>query len=405
LPISGDQGKRPFACHQMIQTMPTFEFSTASRILFGSGTIEKAATIIAELGKTCFLVTGGNPSRAKRLTDDLEREKIEYEIFSVAGEPSIDRIEEGVSLVRRFKDAVVVGFGGGSVIDSAKAIGGLVPNEGNLIDYLEVIGGGKPLPAPGLPCIAIPTTAGTGAEVTKNCVLLSPQHRQKVSLRSRYLLPSVAIIDPDLTLPLPPDLTASTGLDAFTQVIEPFVSRRANPLTDALCRDALPRAARSLERCFNQGDDRAAREEMALCSLFGGLALANAGLGAVHGFAGSIGGMFAAPHGAVCAALLPSVISKNIEVLKSRASNHPALPRFDEIATLITGNRSAKAVDAARWTADLCQRLGVKPLGAYGMKASDVATVARMSLNASSMKGNPVDLSLEDLIDVLHRAL
>jgi alcohol dehydrogenase class IV len=385
--------------------MATFEFSTASRIVFGPGTIGKAGKIIAELGKACLLVTGANPSRARRLGDELEREEIEYEIFSVAGEPSIDQIEEGVAIARKFKHAAIVGFGGGSVIDSAKAIAGLVSNEGNVIDYLEVIGGGKPLQVPGLPCVAIPTTAGTGAEVTKNCVLLSAKHRQKVSLRGRYLLPSVAIVDPDLTLSLPPEITASTGLDALTQVLEPYVSHRANPFTDSLCRDALPRAARSLERCFNQGDDRAAREDMALCSLFGGLALANAGLGAVHGFAGSIGGMFAAPHGAICAALLPWVIRKNIEVLKNRAPNNPALPRFDEIATWITGSRNAKAVDAAAWTADLCQRLRVKRLGAYGMKESDIEIVAGMSMKASSMKGNPVDLNLDDLTDILSQAL
>jgi alcohol dehydrogenase class IV len=385
--------------------MPTFEYSTASRIIFGPGTIDKAGKIIAALGRSCLLVTGGNPSRAKRLSKELERERVEYEIFSVPGEPSIGTIDEGVSIARNAKHAAIVGFGGGSAIDSAKAIAGLVSNEGHVIDYLEVIGGGKPLRAPGLPCIAIPTTAGTGAEVTKNSVLSSPEHRQKVSLRSPFLLPSVAIVDPDLTLDLPPDITASTGLDAFTQVLEPYVSVRSNPFTDALCRDALPRAARSLEQCYNKGDDRAAREEMALCSLFGGLALANAGLGAVHGFAGAIGGMFSAPHGAVCAALLPSVIRKNIEALKNRAPNNPALPRYDEIAVIVTGNRSAKAIDAAAWTSDLCQRLDIKPLGAYGMKESDIPIVAEMSTKASSMKGNPIVLDLEELSEILHQAL
>jgi alcohol dehydrogenase class IV len=385
--------------------MQPFEFSTPLRIIFGPGTIEKAGKIIASLGKTCLVVTGGNPSRAKRLIDELEHENVEYEIFSVSGEPSIQNVDEGVSIARNSKPAAIVGYGGGSVIDSAKAIAGLVSNAGNTIDYLEVIGGGKSLRVPGLPCIAIPTTAGTGAEVTKNSVLSSPEHRQKVSLRSPYLAPHAAIVDPDLTLNMPPDITASTGLDALTQVVEPYVSIRANPFTDSFCRDALPRAARSLEQCFNNGDDRAAREDMALCSLFGGLALANAGLGAVHGFAGPIGGMFSAPHGAVCAALLPWVIRKNIEALKSRAPTNPALARYNEIATIVTGNRNAEAIDAAAWTADLCQRLGIKPLSAYGMKESDIAIVAEMSIKASSMKANPIVLDLEELTDILHQAL
>jgi alcohol dehydrogenase class IV len=385
--------------------MPTFEFSTPSRIIFGPGTVEKAGKIIAALGTTCLLVTGSDPSRAKRLRDELEQEKVEYEIFPISGEPSIHKVDEGVSIARNSKHAAIVGFGGGSVIDSAKAIAGLVSNAGNTIDYLEVIGRGKPLRVRGLPCIAIPTTAGTGAEVTKNSVLSSPEHRQKVSLRSQYLAPNVAIVDPDLTLNLPPEITASTGLDALTQVLEPYVSIRANPFTDSFCRDALPRAARSLEQCFNNGDDRAAREDMALCSLFGGLALANAGLGAVHGFAGPIGGMFSAPHGAVCAALLPWVIRKNIEALKNRAPNNPALARYDEIAKIVTGDRKAKAIDAAKWTADLCQGLGIKPLSAYGMKESDIAIIAEMSMKASSMKSNPIVLDLEELTEILHQAL
>jgi alcohol dehydrogenase class IV len=385
--------------------MQPFEFSTASRIVFGPGTVAKSAKMIAELGKTCVLVTGSDPSRAQSLTDQFEREKIKYKIYSVTGEPTLAQIDQGVSAARDFENPVIVGFGGGSVVDSAKAIAGLFSNEGKIIDYLEVIGGGKPLQSPGLPCVAIPTTAGTGAEVTKNCVLSSPEHRRKVSLRSPYLLPKIAIIDPDLTLDLPPAVTAASGLDAMTQLIEPYVSIRANPFTDALCRDALPRSARSLERCFNQCDDRAAREDLALCSLFSGLALANAGLGAVHGLAGVLGGMYPAPHGAVCALLLPWVIRTNIEALEDREPNNPALARYTEVARLITGYRDANALDAVEWTAGLAKRMGIKPLNAYGMMEVDIPVIAEMALNASSTKANPIVLNLPELISILHQAL
>jgi alcohol dehydrogenase class IV len=385
--------------------MQPFEFSTASRIVFGPGTVGKAAKMIAELGETCLLVTGSDPSRAQGLRDQLERERIKCKTYSVTGEPSLAQIDQGVEAARDFENPVIVGFGGGSVVDSAKAIAGLFSNEGKIINYLEVIGGGKPLQSPGLPCVAIPTTAGTGAEVTKNCVLSSPEHRRKVSLRSPYLLPKIAIIDPDLTLNLPPAVTAASGLDAITQLIEPYVSIRANPFTDALCRDALPRSARSLERCFNQGDDRAAREDLALCSLFSGLALANAGLGAVHGLAGVLGGIYPAPHGAVCALLLPWVIRTNIEALEDREPNNPALARYSEVARLITGHRDANAIDAVEWTSGLVKRMGIKPLNAYGMTEADIPMIAEMSLNASSTKANPIVLNLQELISILQRAL
>ena len=299
----------------------------------------------------------------------------------------------------------MIGFGGGSAIDAAKAIAALLTNGGELLDYLEVIGRAQPLARPSAPCIAIPTTAGTGSEVTRNAVLASPAHQVKVSLRSPHMLPRVALVDPELTFDLPPAVTAATGLDALTQLIEPFVSSRANPLTDAYCIDGIRRAARSLRRAVENGRDATAREDLALASLFGGLALANAGLGAVHGFAAPIGGTFSAPHGAVCAALLPHVIDANRRALRERAPTHPALSRYDEIARLITSRSDASATDLVRWTQRLTTDLEIPSLASYGITREHVPALIGAAANASSMKANPIALTPPELTAILEAAL
>jgi alcohol dehydrogenase class IV len=253
--------------------------------------------------------------------------------------------------------------------------------------------------------IAIPTTAGTGAEVTRNAVLASPEHRVKASLRSPHLLPRVALVDPELTLNLPPDLTASTGMDALTQLIEPYVCLRANPMTDGVCVEGMRRAARALRRVFELGTDAAAREDMALASVFGGMALANAGLGAVHGFAAPIGGMFPAPHGAVCAALLPGVMAANVRALQERTPESPALRRYDEVARLLTARPQATAADGVAWTKELCSALQIAPLRTWGLVEADVPGVVEKALQASSMKANPAALTVEELRAVLTAAL
>jgi alcohol dehydrogenase class IV len=217
-------------------------------------------------------------------------------------------------------------------LDIGKVVAALLTNSGELMEYLEVIGGSQPLNRQSAPYIAIPTTSGTGTGVTRNAVLDSPLHRIKVSMRSPFMLPRLALIDPELTYSMPPSITAATGLDAFTQLLEAFVSRQANPLTDCLCRQGIERAARALRKAYQNGKDAPAREDMCLASLYGGLALANAKLGAVHGFAGALGGMHSAPHGALCAAILPHVMETNVSALHSRASYAPVLERYDEVA-------------------------------------------------------------------------
>jgi alcohol dehydrogenase class IV len=277
----------------------------------------------------------------------------------------------------------------------------MLTNPGNLLDYLEVIGKGKALSNPSAPFIAIPTTAGTGAEVTRNAVLASAEHRVKVSLRSALMLPKIALVDPELTYGLPSSITASTGLDALTQLIEPFVSMRANPMMDALCREGLRRVARSLRVACNNGQEPSAREDMCVASLFGGLALANAGLGAVHGFAGPIGGMFHAPHGAVCAALLPHVMRINIRALREREPGGKALARYDEIARVLTGEPEASADEGVEWVRELIAELKIPRLSAYGITAEHTDELVEKSMQASSMKTNPITLTANELREAL----
>jgi alcohol dehydrogenase class IV len=382
-----------------------FEFATATKIIFAPGAARDAGKIAGEFGKRALVVTGRNPRRAEKLLANLSAGGIGAATFAVAFEPEISTIEQGTAFAKNEDCDFVIATGGGSVIDAGKAIAAMLTNDGALLDYLEIIGRGKALTKPSAPFIAIPTTAGTGSEVTRNAVLASPEHKLKVSLRSPLMLPKVALVDSELTCDLPPTLTASTGLDALTQLIEPFVCSRANPMTDGLCVEGIRRAARSLRLAFVDGKNKSAREDMALASLFGGLALANAGLGAVHGFAGPIGGMFSAPHGAVCAALLPHVMAQNISALRQRASGGEALRRYDEAARLLTGNAGATADDGVKWVCELVSDLQIKPLGAYGIRDEHVADLVGKTANASSMKANPIALTPEELADALRLAL
>ena len=380
-------------------TTTRFEFATAGRILFGPGVLQQFQP--DQFGKRAFVIGGRNLDRLAPLTALLKKNGIAQTSFAVAGEPTVDLVRQGVEAARAGKPDFVIGFGGGSAIDAAKAIAALLTNPGDLFDYLEVIGNAKPLAAPPVPCVAIPTTAGAGAEVTRNAVLASPQHGVKVSLRHPLMLPRLAIVDPELTLDLPPHLTAATGMDALTQLIEPYVSVRATPMTDLLCIDGIARAAKSLRRAFENGKDIAARTEMSLASLYGGMTLANAGLGAVHGFAAAIGGMFQAPHGAICARLLAAVMEANINSL----ADNPKLATFRHIAQLLTGNHDATANDGVEWVRNLCQTLKIPPLGAYGIKSGDVSNVCDKAAAASSMKANPVGLPREILHEILSATL
>ncbi|HUA65045.1 MAG TPA: iron-containing alcohol dehydrogenase [Alphaproteobacteria bacterium] len=394
-----------------------FEFATATRIIFGAGTLREIGALAAESGKRALVVTGRDASRAEKLLASLRQAGIHVATFPVAGEPEISTVENGVALAKKENCEFVIGFGGGSALDAAKAIAAMLANDSDLLDYLEVIGRGKPLTKPSAPFIAIPTTAGTGSEVTRNAVLASPKHGLKVSLRSPLMLAKIALVDPELTCDLPPAITARTGMDALTQLIEPIVCLRANPMTDGLCEEGLPRAIRSLRTVFHDGQNKSAREDIALASLFGGLALANAGLGAVHGFAGPIGGKFPnAPHGAICAALLPHVMEANIRAVRQSLAAQElrpttedeqsrALKRYDQIARMCTGDECATADAGVDWVRQLIDELQVPRLGTYGIKSEHVDELVRAATKASSMKANPIVLTPEELAETLRRAL
>jgi alcohol dehydrogenase class IV len=378
-----------------------FEFATAGQIVFGPGTLAEGSGAAARLGRRSLVVTGRDGRRAGPLLALLGERGVEAQTFSVAGEPDVECVRNGTALARESGCDTVVGIGGGAALDAAKAIAILATNPGDVMDYLEIIGRGRTLTMPPLPCVAIPTTAGTGSEVTRNSVIASRGHRVKVSLRSPLMLPRVAVVDPELTYRLPSNITAATGLDALTQLIEPFVCTRANPFTDGICREGMERAARSLRRAFASAQhpaappDSAAREDMAIASLFGGLALANAGLGAVHGLAGPLGGMIDAPHGAVCAALLPHVVAGNIQALRRRQPGSPALERYACVARLLTGNPDATPDDAGEWLRELAAELHIPGLATYGVGAAFIAELADKASRASSMKANPVALTSE----------
>lgn len=381
-----------------------FEFATATRIIFGPGTIQEVAPLAAEMGQRAFVVIGRTIERAKLLLEQLSKHGIEYVTFNVAGEPTTTMVKEAAELARLAKSDLVISIGGGSTLDTGKVVAAMLTNSGELEDYLEVVGAGKPLSQRPVPHIAIPTTAGTGAEVTRNAVLGVQEKQVKVSLRSPLMLPHLAVVDPALTYSMPPSVTASTGLDALTQLIEPYVCNKANPLTDGVCREGIKRAGRSLRQAYNNGSDADAREDMSLASLFSGLALANAKLGAVHGLAGPLGGMISAPHGSICAGLLPYVMEANVQALQNRSTTSPALTRYDEIAQLLTGKAAARAADGVMWVQGLCAALKVPSLAQFGLKEKDFPAAVLKAQKASSMKGNPVKLTDNELIEVLKKA-
>ncbi len=382
-----------------------FEFATATRIVFGAGLLRELPSIASEFGRHALLVTGRTKQRAAAAIALLESRAVASTVYPVAGEPTLDTVRAGTDLARSVGCDVVVAMGGGSAIDAGKAIAALLTNGGDPLDYLEVIGKRQPLRRVSAPFIAIPTTAGTGSEVTRNAVLASAEHGVKASLRSPSMLPKVALVDPTLLASAPGAVLAHSGLDALSQLIEPYVSLRANPLTDGLAREGIRRSARSLLRAFEQGPAAEECEDLAAASLLGGLCLANAGLGAVHGFAAPIGGMFDAPHGAVCAALLAPVIEANILAMMKRQPTSSVLTRYAEVGRLLTNRLDADAPDAVIWVRELCQALAIPKLASYGIRKSDISTIVEMAKGASSMQANPIQLEEDEMVQILETAM
>ncbi len=378
------------------------EFYIPTKVILGEGAVQKLGEIAKCFG-TRALVFGSPSERFKPLLQEqLEENSLSYLYFAVKGEPTVQTVKDAIAFGKDNQVDVIIGIGGGSVLDTAKAVSGLLANDGDIYDYLEVIGKGKSLSKPSLPYIAIPTTAGTGTEVTKNAVIGDPHQKVKVSLRSPLICPKVAIIDPVLTYQTPPEVTARSGMDALTQLIEPFVSNQPNELVDALCRDGIRRIAQSLVRAYRNPKDSAARKDLSVASLFSGIALANAKLGAVHGFAGVLGGMYNAPHGAICAALLPAVIEVNLSILQQSHADSTYLERYREISQILSLPNENALVD---WARHLNDQLSIPTLAELGVVREDFETITEKSSRASSMKGNPVPLSKDEMFAILEKAL
>jgi alcohol dehydrogenase class IV len=379
-----------------------FEFATAARIVAGPGRAAELPGLLAGLGSRVLVCTGATPGRHADLLAGLG---LPAAMFAVPGEPTIDLARTAAVAAREHGADVVAAIGGGSVIDLGKAVAMLLGNGGDPLDYLEVVGSGQKITRPAMPCVAVPTTAGTGAEVTANAVLTSPEHGLKASLRSPLMIPRIALVDPRLALSCPPAVTAASGLDALTQCLEPFVSIRANPLTDGLAAEGLRRAASGLRAAYADGGDLGARADMATCSLLGGMALANAKLGAVHGLAGVIGGTAAVPHGVACAALLAPVVEANVRALRSVDPGDPILGRYAEAARLLTGRPTASIEYGIAWIRETIALLAIPTLATFGIGPEHAGDVAAKAAVSSSMQGNPIALSRSELKAIVLQAL
>lgn len=379
-----------------------FDFATAGRIMAGAGRAAELGSLLSGLGSRALVCTGASPERHEQLLGGLGMPTV---VYPVVGEPTVLMARAATALGRGHRADVVVAIGGGSVIDVGKSVAMLLANGGDPLDYLEVIGAGRKINQPAAPCVALPTTAGTGAEVTTNAVLASPSHGVKASLRSPLMIPRIALVDPELTVSCPPWITAASGMDALTQCLEPLVSSKATPLTDGLAAEGLRRAARGLRAAYADGADMDARTDMAMCSLLGGIVLTNAKLGAIHGVAGVVGGTADVPHGVACAALLIPVIEANVRALTASQPHHPGLDRYAQAAQLLTGRASASVEDGVAWIRETLALLEIPGLAAFGITPGHAEGIAAKAIKSSSMRGNPTALTTHDLRNVVLQAL
>ncbi|MEP2641467.1 iron-containing alcohol dehydrogenase [Roseobacter sp.] len=375
-------------------TGSVFDFLTAGRIVFGRGKADVVASAVRAMGQRVLLVRGRSVSWVDTLAATLGAQTT---TVICQGEPTIDMVDDAVRVARAAGCDVVLAVGGGSVIDLGKAVAALVPGATNIMDHLESVGRAQPLGADPLPFVAVPTTSGTGAEVTKNAVIAVPAAGRKVSLRDNRMLPNLAVIDPALTDNAPRGQTLASGLDALTQVVEPYLSGRANPLTDALCRAAIPQGARALSQ-LAQAETQGARDDMAFVSLMGGLALANAGLGAVHGLAGVMGGRLGAPHGLICGRLLGPVLAANATAL-------PDNTRFEEVAQWLGAGFDMDPSSVFETLPHHLDKWGVARLGQWVTPQVDLMQIAQEAASASSMQANPCVLPANVLVKVMQQAI
>jgi alcohol dehydrogenase class IV len=392
--------------------MQAFELFSVGQIVFGCGTASRVGALAAGFGNRALVVTNvgqpGDGGLVDQLCALLAESRVTAHCLLQEGEPQVAQIERALAAAREAGCELVIGLGGGSAIDAAKAVAGLLTNPGGPLDYMEVIGQGRKLTQPAAPWIAMPTTAGTGAEVTRNAVIGCPEKKFKASLRSELLLPRVALIDPQWATGVGPDVTARCGLDALCQLIESYTSNRAQPITDALALEGLRLAATALPRAVADGRDLDAREGLALAALLSGITLTNVGLGAVHGFAAPAGANLPIPHGTVCALLLPHVVAANAAALAAQSPAHPCLEKYATIGRLLTGRAEltgAAAIEAGvAWLEHCVRQFQIPPLREFGLRPEGFADLAALARNASSMRYNPVPLSNAALVEILRKA-
>jgi alcohol dehydrogenase class IV len=376
-----------------------FQFMTTSRIIFGEGSLQSSLSVINQFGYSVLLVTGKDLTRSQLIINYLKGQSMRYQHISVSGEPNITMVEESAVLARRFKPDMVVAIGGGSVLDMGKALAAMVTNAGDLYDYVEVVGRNVPIKAEPLPMIAIPTTASTGSEVTKNAVLKSAQDKVKVSLRSPEMLPNVAIVDPTLTYGTDPQTSGRGAMDAFTHLMEAYVCGEPNPLTDMICEEGLRRLTHSIISGCRQDNPRA-RSDLSFAAMLGGMAITNAKLGAAHGLAAALGGKISAPHSVIAARLAPFVMQENMRAAKQEGRSD-LLARYRKIAKLVTEDDDADMDDAIRWVNSMLDKLEIPSLSHYGVCDISFATVAEDAMKTVAIKGNPLPLTRDRLIELL----
>lgn len=386
-----------------------FQFSRLPKIFFKNGSIAELPSIVQRFGNSLVLVTGKDSflqsGNSEKLLSAFQLKGIGYKIISIKGEPSPDIIDDSV---RRFKDErvdLVVGIGGGSVLDAGKAISAMMYRSESVTDFLEGVGI-KEHPGTKLPYIAIPTTSGTGSEATKNAVISQiGKDGFKKSLRHDNFVPDIALVDPELTLHCPQDITAASGMDCFTQLTEAFLSVNSNEYTDALALTGLKEIRNSLLKCYNSGDDIVARSGMSFAALTSGICLANAGLGVVHGFASSIGGMYNIPHGLICGSLMAPANEINVRELRRTAANPAALKKYQILSELFVdkkGKTGDYLVDGfIQFLYELTDKLNLPGFKKYGIEKNDLELICRNT----EIKNNPLKLDVEDLVQILIKRL
>ncbi len=379
--------------------MMTFYLPT--EVITGVGCFDQLGVVARRWGTRALLVCGTSAMQSSGALDRglalLARAGVSATVYSgVSGEPTLPMVEEGRGFARQEDVQVVVGLGGGSAMDAAKAIAGLHRQTGAVAEYHA----GRPLEGSGLPLLAVPTTAGTGAEVTKNAVLIEPSSGLKKSIRSDAWFARVALVDPELTLSMPPSITASTGSDALCQAIESFVSIGAQSITDALAMEAIRLLGKSLVRAYEDGQDIEARADVHYGSLLAGMALGNARLGGVHGIAHPLGGHYRIPHGVVCGLLLPCVMQYNL-----RWTAVPSISeKYTHIARLLGhAGTPSEAIGAA---SSLLSRLNIpRHLESLGVRREDFPLLIEESLPSGSLRSNPRPLDAEDVRCILEMAM